>query len=172
MTVKANDIFPALGPVPLDAAHATVKLSSNEFTLWPGQSRTVLASFRPPKGLDASLFPVYSGWIEIASGSDLTHVSYLGLAAELKKKQVLDTTDYLFGFELPVVLNSAGDVQTEPTNYTFVGDDWPGFAFSSVYFICCSVSWLIVDVYVDWCLGPRISSWNLLVQMLLWTRAH
>jgi len=47
----------------------------------------------------------------------------------LKDKQVLDNTDVLFGVDLPVVLDSTGNVQEGPTNYTFVGDDFPTLLF-------------------------------------------
>ena len=70
-------------------------------------------------------FPVYSGFIQIASGSELHHVTYLGVAASLKDKQVLDDTDAFFGVPLPAFLNAVGDIQEVPTNYTFVGDDFP-----------------------------------------------
>ena len=101
----------------------------------PGQTQTVFATFTPPSGLDASLYPVYSGAIEItSSGSDVTHVSYLGLAASLKDKQVVDNTDTFLGFKLPAVLDGAQVVQTDPKNYTFVNGDFPSLLWRLVLF--------------------------------------
>ena len=101
----------------------------------PGETQIVAATFTPPSGLDASLYPVYSGTIEItSSGSDVTHVSYLGLAASLKNKQVVDNTDTYYGFKLPVVLDGAQAVQTAPKNYTFVNGDFPSLLWRLVLF--------------------------------------
>ena len=85
--------------------------------------------------MDASLYPVYSGAIEItSSGSDVTHVSYLGLAASLKDKQVVDNTDTYYGFKLPAVLYGAQAVQTAPKNYTFANGDSPSLLWRLVLF--------------------------------------
>ncbi|KIM45529.1 hypothetical protein M413DRAFT_442200 [Hebeloma cylindrosporum] len=126
LTVQPGSIFAAHGPVPTSDATAKVLITPSSFTVLPGQSRTVVATFIPPFGIDASLYPVYSGAIEItSSGSDVTHVSYLGLAASLKNKQVVDNTGVHFGDKLPAVLDAAHAVQTGPTNYTFVNGDYP-----------------------------------------------
>jgi hypothetical protein len=68
----------------------------------------------------------------VTSGSEDFHVSYIGLAASLKDKQVVDNTDVFFGIPLPALLDSQGDVQTGPTNYTFVGEDFPALLFRYV----------------------------------------
>lgn len=118
-----DGIYAALGPVPLSNDVAQISFSADSFTLASGESTTITATITPPTA-DEELYPVYSGFIEISTGSEVTHVSYLGLAASLKEKQVLDRTD------LPEVLNSVGQVQNEPTNYTFVENDWPSVIFS------------------------------------------
>ena len=56
-------------------------------------------------------------------------MSYLGLAASLKTKQVVDNTDVFFGEKIPVVIDSTGNAQAAPTNYTFAGEDYPTFLF-------------------------------------------
>jgi hypothetical protein len=81
--------------------------------------------FTPPSGLDATTYPTYSGFIQVTSGTENLHLSYIGLAASLKDKQTLDDTDYFFGVPIPLILDAVGDIQTEPTNYTFVGGDFP-----------------------------------------------
>jgi hypothetical protein len=130
-----SSIFAALGPVPTSDTTANVFIVPSSFTVLPGESQTVVASIIPPSGLDASLYPVYSGAIEItSSGSDVTHVSYLGLAASLKDKQVVDNTDKFFGFKLPAVLDAAQAVQTAPRNYTFANSDFPSLVWRLVLF--------------------------------------
>ncbi|KAF9010760.1 pyrolysin [Cyathus striatus] len=129
LTVDAGTIFPAVGPVPLDTSSASVSIVPKSFTLLPGATLPVVAVITPPKNVDKSTYPVFSGFINIVSGTDKTHVTYLGLAASLKDKQVVDNTDEFFGVALPAILDSNGGVQDSPTNYTFVGDDFPTVIF-------------------------------------------
>ncbi|KAG7098360.1 hypothetical protein E1B28_000318 [Marasmius oreades] len=120
VTVTPGTIFPADGPVPLSNYFAKVALSDTTFTLPPGQSKTITATFTPPSNVDSTTFPVFSGYIQVSvRGEPPLHVSYIGLAASLKDKQVVDNTDVFFGVKLPVILNAKGDVQEVPTNYTF-----------------------------------------------------
>ncbi|KAK0476848.1 subtilisin-like protease [Armillaria novae-zelandiae] len=110
LTIRPGTFFPALGPVPL--------------------TKTIIASFTAPSGLDSSLLPVYSGFIQVSSGSETTHVSYMGLAASLKEQQVIDNTDFLFGVPLPLILDANGHVQIGPINYTFAtNNDYPSLLF-------------------------------------------
>lgn len=102
-----------------------MSFNGGKFTLLPGQSHEVVATIKPPKGVDATTFPVYSGFIHVTSGTESVHATYLGLAASLKDKQVIDNTDFIFGVPLPLVLDSEGNIQDAPVNYTFVGEDAP-----------------------------------------------
>lgn len=129
LTVQANSIFTSLGPVPLVENAASVVLAPSKFTLFPGQSITVAALFTPPKGVDSSRYPVYSGFIKVEGPGENYHVTYVGLSASLKQKQVVDNTDTFFGEKIPTVLNAAGDSQVNPTNYTFAGKDYPSFLY-------------------------------------------
>lgn len=124
-------IFVADGPVPLSTAAATLKFSTTSFTVNPGKTETVHVQFSPPADADATTFPVFSGFIEIASASESFHVSYIGLAAALKDKQVVDDTDEFFGVTIPLIMDTAGDVQEGPENYTFTADDFPTLLFRS-----------------------------------------
>lgn len=125
LTVQAGTIFPADGPVPLDAAHAKVSVTPSSFTLRPGSSQIVVATISGPSGLDGSTFPVYSGFIEITDGTQTFHVTYLGLVGSLIDKQVVDNTDFFFGVPIPAIIDNAGNVQEGPANYTFVNEDVP-----------------------------------------------
>lgn len=114
-----------MGPVPLTTDFANVIFNQKSFTVQPGQTHEVVVTFIPPKHVDASTFPLYSGFVKVTSGSESLQVTYIGLAASLKDKQVVDNTDFFFGVDLPLVLDSAGNIQDGATNYTFVGDDFP-----------------------------------------------
>jgi hypothetical protein len=133
-TVQAGTIFCADGPVPLIDAPAKVFVSPSSFTLRPGTSQTVVATVKGPTGLDGSTFPVYSGFIEISDGTDSFHVTYLGLVGSLIDKQVVDNTDIFFGVPIPAILDSQGNVQDGPVNYTFVGEDFPTLLWRYVVF--------------------------------------
>lgn len=134
VSVAPGDIFASDGPVPLTTQFATVKFSQQLAFVLPFQTVRITVFITPPSGVDASTFPVYSGFIKIQSGSENLHVTYLGLAASLKTKQVIDNTDEFFGVPLPALLDAAGDVQPGATNYTFVGDDFPTLLTRYVYF--------------------------------------
>ncbi|KAK7032714.1 minor extracellular protease vpr [Favolaschia claudopus] len=125
VTIGPNSILPGLGPVALTTQYASVSFNTGKFTLRPGQSHEVVATIKPPKGVDTTTYPVYSGFIHVTSGSESVHATYLGLAASIKDKQVIDNTDIIFGVQLPVVLDSTGNVQQAPVNYTLVGTDAP-----------------------------------------------
>ncbi|KAK7473132.1 hypothetical protein VKT23_001233 [Stygiomarasmius scandens] len=126
VTFQPGTIFPAVGPVPLTTAAASISFSTTSFTLAPGATKSVTATFTLPSG-DASTFPVYSGFIHVVSGTENLHVTYVGLGASLKDAQVLDDTDAFFGENIPAIIDAAGDFQNGPTNYTFDADtgDFP-----------------------------------------------
>jgi hypothetical protein len=120
-----GSILPEIGPVPLSTDFASVTFNGGKFTLRPGQSHNVVATITPPKGVDATTLPVYSGFIFVTSGTESVHATYLGVAASLKNAHSVDNTDEIFGVDLPVLLDSQGNVQDGPVNYTFVGEDAP-----------------------------------------------
>ncbi|KAF7376447.1 Subtilisin-like protease [Mycena sanguinolenta] len=121
----AGSIEADLGPLALATDIASVSFNTGKFTLLPGQSHNVVATITPPKGVDPTTFPVYSGFIFVTSGNETVHATYLGVAASLKNAQTVDNTDVVFGIPLPALLDSTGNVQDGPVNYTFVGDDAP-----------------------------------------------
>lgn len=121
-----SSIFTSFGPVPLSTTYASAVIFPSTFSVRPGGSQFVIATIKPPTGLDASRYPVYSGFIDItSSATDITHVSYLGLVGSLKNKQIVDNTDATFGVKTPILIDAVGDWQTAATNYTFVDADWP-----------------------------------------------
>jgi hypothetical protein len=117
-------------PVPLTTSGvASVHLDSTSITLAPGKSAKFRATFSAPTGLNASQYPVYSGWITIISPIESLQVPYVGVAATLKNKQVLDGSDYYFGEPLPAILDGAGNFQNGTSNYTFKDNDSPALVY-------------------------------------------
>ena len=69
----------AFGPIlPKSSATASVQIVPSSLNLKVGESGSVQVRFVPPKGLDASRFPVYSGYINITGGSKIVQVPYIG----------------------------------------------------------------------------------------------
>jgi hypothetical protein len=85
----------------------------------------VNAHFTAPVGLDPATFPIYSGFVTIVSAEDSFQVAYMGAAANLKDKAILDTSTKFFGKAIPALLDSAGNITTSPTTYSFSGADVP-----------------------------------------------
>ncbi|KAG8903005.1 hypothetical protein FRB99_003838 [Tulasnella sp. 403] len=123
-TIKDSQAIPA--PVPLTKNTASVKVTSTTLKVKPGQSASFSAIIEPPQGVDAKAFPVYSGFIKIASDAEDVHVSYLGVAASMKNMQVIDTSaTYFDGVTLPTVLDHTGNPQKDGETYTFKDDNYP-----------------------------------------------
>ncbi|KAJ6498979.1 pyrolysin [Mycena sanguinolenta] len=123
-TVEPNSSF--VEPVPVVIpAHAVVKFSASSVTVYPGDTKNIHAIFTPPSGVENKTLPVYSGFISVTSPNETLKVTYMGVAASLKATTVLDSTDEFFGISLPAVINADGRPQEGPTNYTFMGQDFP-----------------------------------------------
>lgn len=122
---EQGSIQPASEPVPQAANAASVQILGSTVVLWPGASTVVRVRFSPPRGLDAKQFPIYSGWIKIIGGNTNTQIPYLGVAASMKDMPILDTTDFAFGFQTPVIIAPNQAVQSGPATYSLSGDDYP-----------------------------------------------
>ncbi|TFK67380.1 subtilisin-like protease [Pluteus cervinus] len=133
LTVEAGTILPVSGPVPITNDFIGIDIFPPTFLLRAGASQEVTATFSFPDWVDPSSYPVYSGFIEITGQKDILQVSYLGLGAALKDKQVLDNTADFFGVTLPAILDSEGNVQLDTANYTFKGLDYPTLLFRLVF---------------------------------------
>ncbi|KAJ1301871.1 hypothetical protein OPQ81_009098 [Rhizoctonia solani] len=116
------------GPVPLVNNAATVKIVPKRVIVPAGSAVSVVVTVQAPTGLDATKFPVYSGYIK-ASGSDGTNLqsTYMGLAANLKDAKVVDNTDAFFGVKLPLITDKQGKPVPEggSATYTMNGTDTP-----------------------------------------------
>ncbi|KAL5634053.1 hypothetical protein ACGC1H_006028 [Rhizoctonia solani] len=99
------------GPIDLFDNAAAVTIEPVEITVPAGSSASVNVTINPPTNLNASQFPVYSGYIR-ATGSDNSTLQsiYIGVAARLKDMKVIDNTDDYFGdVQLPVIMDALGN---------------------------------------------------------------
>ncbi|KAG8698158.1 hypothetical protein FRC08_006099 [Ceratobasidium sp. 394] len=130
-TINGIENFP--GPVKLAKEFASVAISPSTITVQPGHSANISVSIVAPSRVDAKTFPVYSGFVQ-AKGSDGSslHSTYLGVAAALKDMKLIDTTDWYFGLELPLVTDKALDPINTTTTYSMQGKDKPSMVFRLV----------------------------------------
>jgi len=133
-TLVNDSIQPALYPVPLSADFANIALSSDGFTLQPGEKKEVTVTFTPPTFTNRSI-PVYSGWIQVAGQEtgETFSVTYLGIAAALKESKVIDNTDHSFGQPIPALLDHNGNITTEETSFNFQNGSFPSILYRMVF---------------------------------------
>lgn len=120
-------------PLPITQGAASVKFSTQSFTLGAGKSQCVTLHFTAPQ-IAGDAQPLYSGFVTVASGYGkvAARVSYMGTVGSLRERTVLDTSSQYFGIPIPALVDSQGELQTGPKNYTFVGDDVPTLYFRLV----------------------------------------
>ncbi|EJD39676.1 subtilisin-like protease [Auricularia subglabra TFB-10046 SS5] len=135
-SIVPGTVQQAVHPVPLDnspGAQAVVTISSKKVTVRPGASVPVRVTISAPRGLDARKLPILSGQIVVSTAGETLRVSYLGAAAALKDVQVIDNTEDALGVPTPLLLDTWGAIQEEPTDYTFVDGDYPVFVWRHVF---------------------------------------
>ncbi|KDN39168.1 subtilisin-like protein [Tilletiaria anomala UBC 951] len=138
LTYPKNSPYPFAGPVPLVDAHASVSITPMTLSIDPGENQTIQVVFTPPSGPspDPSTFPVFSGFIKVASSplNESLTVAYLGLAAKMSSLKLLDTGNGVTkNYPLPAVLvGSTGKIQRLPRTYTFENGDVPVMQFRLV----------------------------------------
>ncbi|KAG8953400.1 hypothetical protein FRC04_002242 [Tulasnella sp. 424] len=104
-------------PVPLDKHYATVTVNPSWLSVQSGKSASVAVIFHPPKGVDQTKLPVYSGFLNVASAEDSVHVAYMGVVGAMRGMKIWDrTTDY-FPVAGPFIIDPAGNVQNKPVTY-------------------------------------------------------
>ncbi|KAG8963823.1 hypothetical protein FRC00_004915 [Tulasnella sp. 408] len=82
-------------PVPIDPHYAKVTFKPSTLVVQPGKSAEFVATIHPPKGVDKKSFPVYSGFLQVASATSSVHVAYMGVAGKMKDMKIWDrTADY------------------------------------------------------------------------------
>ncbi|KZT21765.1 subtilisin-like protease [Neolentinus lepideus HHB14362 ss-1] len=128
-SIGSGSIFVSDGPVPLTTQYAQVSFGLNEVTVFPGATVPVPVWFEAPHGVEASTYPVYSGFIQIESPGETLKVTYLGVAASLKDAAVIDNTDEYFGSPIPALLGASGELAGNNTSYTMQGDDVPALLY-------------------------------------------
>ena len=124
MLTHSAQTTPVLPPFTLTTDCATVKFSQSTFSLNPGQSNTITASFTPP-AINPKGYPAYSGHIEIKSSVETVRVSYLGVLGSVHDIQPLDRSVAPFNFPLPIIQRPDGSIQNSETQYRFSDGDYP-----------------------------------------------
>ena len=129
-TINRDTKLPYTSPLPSSSQAASVSILSNKFTVWPGFFNGFIVTIKPPTGVDASTFPIYSGFLTISSSLGETFsIPYLGVAAKMKDMAILDRTDQSFGVPVPVLLDSAGNYPQQNQSFTLVGNDYPAILY-------------------------------------------
>ncbi|KAG9048749.1 hypothetical protein FS837_012112 [Tulasnella sp. UAMH 9824] len=123
ITMEDNEAIPL--PVPLVKTAATLIFTPSTIKVPPGKKVPFVVHIKPPTGLDPKSFPVYSGFVRIASMKDNLKVSYLGVAASMKDMKVIDRSPNYFDAKIPAILGKDGNIQEGPATYTLQGDDYP-----------------------------------------------
>lgn len=94
-----------VAPIENTEAHAEIDFSESKVSLAPGESVTIAVTATPPRGVDESRYPLWTGYIAI-NGSDGTSLSlsYQGLSGSLYDADyisdqgllIVDSRDYPF----------------------------------------------------------------------------
>ncbi|KAG9050740.1 hypothetical protein FS837_002684 [Tulasnella sp. UAMH 9824] len=114
-------------PVPvIDKHYAKVTFKPNTLLVQPGKSAKFVATIHPPKGFDNKNFPIYSGFLEIASATSSVHVAYMGVAGKMKDMKILDRTPNSSGVAGPYLVDADGNIKTGLAIYRWEKDnDFP-----------------------------------------------
>ncbi|KAH9882689.1 hypothetical protein J1614_000925 [Plenodomus biglobosus] len=115
MDPQSPVVRPSLFPNAIAESWATVSFSSERITVPAGQSANVTVEFTPPAGLNASLLPIYSGYIAVA---DKLHLPYLGAAGNMRDVPVIMTENaYLASGYVPAPANTSYTIsRPDPQN--------------------------------------------------------
>jgi subtilisin family serine protease len=118
MDPKADELRTGMFPNAIVESWASVSFSSDRVSVPAGQSAEVTVNFTPPVGVNATLLPVYSGFITI--GNKL-HVPYLGVVGNMRDVPI-STPDrtYLAQGYSPAPANSSYTIpRPDPENPPF-----------------------------------------------------
>ncbi|KAH9817288.1 subtilisin protease [Melampsora americana] len=102
----ATNVTPITGHTP-----TSVEMNLKSFKISPGSSRTVRLTFKPPRGLNKALLPVYSGYISFISEAECEshNVPYYGVYGVMKEQRIIDRssdTQNFAQFTLPRITDN------------------------------------------------------------------
>jgi hypothetical protein len=115
MNPRANVLRLGQFPNTIAESWATISFSSNRVIVPAGRSANVTVEFTPPAGLNATLLPVYSGFISIGEKLSLP---YLGVVGNMRVVPVITAeTVYLAQGYAPAPANSSYTIpRPDPEN--------------------------------------------------------
>jgi Fn3-like domain len=138
-TLSAGGIVPDTFPPNLSAdpaAGATIRFEPESLTVAAQSSGQVVLHFTRPAGLDASLIPVYSGFVAInGTSGDARTLPYAGVDSRLKDAKIMNTAagfPFLATSIATTVPAANGSVFVLPGNSSVASGTtvFPGIAFS------------------------------------------
>ncbi|KAH5463519.1 hypothetical protein HBI31_213750 [Parastagonospora nodorum] len=115
MSPSSNPLRTGMFPNAIATEYASVSFSSDSLTVPAGQSAELTVTFTPPANLNATLLPVYSGFISIG---DKLQVPYLGVAGSMRATPVFSQDSvYLADGYTPAVANKTYTIpRPDPKN--------------------------------------------------------
>jgi subtilisin family serine protease len=115
MDPQSDVLRPGTFPSTIASSWATVSFSSDRINIPAGQSANVTVEFIPPTGLNATLLPVYSGFITVG---DKLVLPYLGVAGSMRAASVFTPeTVYLAEGYAPAPANASYTIpRPDPQN--------------------------------------------------------
>ncbi|KAG9032752.1 hypothetical protein FS837_002643 [Tulasnella sp. UAMH 9824] len=81
---------PYFYPVPIDTHYAQVNVKPSTLVVQPGKSAKFVATIHPPKGADSKTFPIYTGFLQVASATSSVHIAYMGVVGKMKDLRIWD----------------------------------------------------------------------------------
>jgi hypothetical protein len=118
--------LPNTAPLPTAPSTASVKFLTKKLTIRPGSTGWAMLTINAPNGLDPKTYPIYSGFITVTgSNGEVLSIPYQGVASRMEDMKVVDTSNSMFGVNLPVILDKNMIPHTEDRNWTFIGMDFP-----------------------------------------------
>ncbi|KAJ5554369.1 hypothetical protein N7513_004328 [Penicillium frequentans] len=138
------------------AEYASLTFSSRLLSISPGQTAVVKVTATPPKGLDATRIPIYSGYVTLnGTNGDSFSIPYLGAANAMRNVTILDTKhgdNYLFSS------NSNGHVQANDL-FTFPAPGTTGTNISyPIFKLSKSMGTSLLDIDVKASNGTILES--------------
>jgi hypothetical protein len=139
-TLGTGETVPSQFPPSLSAdtaSGATIRFEPKSLTVGPKSSGQAVLHFTPPASLNASLIPIYSGFIAISgTNGDALSLPYAGIDSSLKDATIMDTAagyPFLATSAAPTTPVTNSSVFTLSRGSAAQADNstvYPGFAYS------------------------------------------
>ncbi|KAH9817285.1 subtilisin protease [Melampsora americana] len=150
---------PSTTPMPINThPPADMKTDFQTFQLAPGETKNIAVTFIPPRGLDRTVLPVYSGYVYLRTDSECERhsIPYYGVYGSMRTQKYINygaDTDPWTQYKLPRISNSNRTTPAKP--FSFAVDDIPWMR----YRLNMGTPWSQLDLATsDSVLGPRVAA--------------